>query len=412
MKSATIHSKTKALGAVMLISGTSIGGGMLVLPVTTAHVGFLPSLSLFFVVWLFMTFTAFLMLESNLAIRDGHNLISISRNVLGKPGELVAWLAFLLLLYSLMAVYITGISALLQNGIRFLFGAFPSSATVQVFVSLFVVALVIYGLRVIDKLNKVFIVGGAFSFLVILFFLSPNIEVSHLSRVSFSKWSIPLPVIVTSFGFHIILPVLVRYLDRQVWLLRMTLMIGSLIPLLLYCIWQLAIVGTIPFDGEASLSSIANHPNQLDALNQLIGAASGREWIQSVALFFCSFAILTSLVGVSVSLWDFLEDGLSRKNEKMKSKLFLTLVSFGPPLVLTIWFPKTFSDILGYAGVFVAVLLGLLPIAICWKGRLRTGWGQSYKVSGGRIPLFLSALFFAYVIFVEFLPIRSIPKAV
>nr|NGX29103.1 Tyrosine-specific transport protein [Candidatus Anoxychlamydiales bacterium] len=59
----------KFLGSVLLISGTTIGAGMLGLPVMTGFAGFFPTLALLFFFWLYMLVTAFLYLEANLALK-------------------------------------------------------------------------------------------------------------------------------------------------------------------------------------------------------------------------------------------------------------------------------------------------------------------------------------------------------
>ena len=45
---------TDVLGAAFLIAGTSIGAGMLALPIKTAAAGFFPTIAMFIVVWCIM----------------------------------------------------------------------------------------------------------------------------------------------------------------------------------------------------------------------------------------------------------------------------------------------------------------------------------------------------------------------
>ncbi len=96
-----IGQKTNRLiGAILLVSGTTIGAGMLALPVTTGLAGFIPSLVVMTAVWLFMMLTALYLLEVNLRLPGEANLFSMMRKTLGKPGEAISWAAYLLLLYS------------------------------------------------------------------------------------------------------------------------------------------------------------------------------------------------------------------------------------------------------------------------------------------------------------------------
>lgn len=99
---------SQLIGGILLVSGTTIGAGMLALPVSTGLAGFIPSIILLFVFWLYMTYTAFLMLEVNLWMGPHTNLISMAKNTLGTIGEGVSWLTYLFLLYSLTTAYVAG----------------------------------------------------------------------------------------------------------------------------------------------------------------------------------------------------------------------------------------------------------------------------------------------------------------
>src|SRR5262245_54256588 len=106
---------TKLLGGILLIVGTAIGGGMLALPIATAHTGFINSSLLLFACWAVMTLGSFLIFEVNLWLAAESNLVSMAKATLGKGGQLVAWLANLLLLYSLLSAYIAGGGDFLHN---------------------------------------------------------------------------------------------------------------------------------------------------------------------------------------------------------------------------------------------------------------------------------------------------------
>src|SRR5262249_20843831 len=99
---------SKFIGGILLIIGTSIGGGMLALPVSNAPVGFADSTLFLVICWLAMTLGALLILEVTLWLPSGGNLISMAGKTLGSPGKIVVWILFLLLLYAFLAAYISG----------------------------------------------------------------------------------------------------------------------------------------------------------------------------------------------------------------------------------------------------------------------------------------------------------------
>ena len=96
-------SKSSLIGGMLLIVGTSIGGGMLALPVAMAKNGFFSSILFLTLCWGVMTLGALLILEVNLHLPPGSNLISMARLTLGWPGQVLAWILYLFLLYTLLA---------------------------------------------------------------------------------------------------------------------------------------------------------------------------------------------------------------------------------------------------------------------------------------------------------------------
>ena len=99
---------TKVAGGVLIVVGTSIGGAMLALPIATAGSGFISSSLMLFACWVVMTISAFFIMEVNLWLPQRTNMISMARATLGRTGEIIAWLSYILLMYALLAAYISG----------------------------------------------------------------------------------------------------------------------------------------------------------------------------------------------------------------------------------------------------------------------------------------------------------------
>src|SRR5579872_3346282 len=99
---------SKLIGGVLLVVGTTIGAGILALPVATAELGFWGSIVLLTGCWAMMTACAFLFLEVNLWLPPNSNLISMAGATLGKGGQAVVWTVYLLLLYSILSAYVAG----------------------------------------------------------------------------------------------------------------------------------------------------------------------------------------------------------------------------------------------------------------------------------------------------------------
>ena len=101
--------KSKVFGGVLLIVGTSIGGGMLALPMAAAAGGFYHSIILFLGAWLVTVLAAFYTLEVNLWLPEDTNLISMAKVTLGRPGQLITWISYLLLYTLLELTWLVGL---------------------------------------------------------------------------------------------------------------------------------------------------------------------------------------------------------------------------------------------------------------------------------------------------------------
>ena len=108
--------RNRTFGSTLLVGGTSIGAGMLALPLTTGAGGFFPSSILLFIAFAFMLMSLFFLLEATLMSEKlNANLITICKERLGSVGEFTAWVSFLMLLYSVAAAYLSGGGSLIAD---------------------------------------------------------------------------------------------------------------------------------------------------------------------------------------------------------------------------------------------------------------------------------------------------------
>lgn len=355
--------KSRLVGGILLVSGTAIGAGMLALPVITSFAGFLPSFALLGICWLFLFATSWLLLDVNLAFRGEVNMISMAGRTLGTAGKMICWISYLLLLYSLIAAYIAGGAPLFLQGLQWLTGlSLPSWAGPLPLLLLFGV-FVYLGTHAVDWLNRVLMIGLIATYFLLVAFLPSHVDFSLLRHVDAKAVWIAVPVMITSFGFHIIIPTLTTYLDHNVKQLRLTLLIGSLVPFLVYALWEFLILGVVPLYGESGLiAAWMQGDTGTASLSHLLNS----RWIVSIASAFSLFAILTSFLGVSLSLSDFLADGLKMRQHTL-GREFSCLLTFFPPLIFVYTYQRGFILALQYAGIFVVILLCVLPALMAWK---------------------------------------------
>jgi tyrosine-specific transport protein len=388
----------RLVGGILLVSGTTIGAGMLALPVVTGLAGLLPTLVLFITYWSYMTFTALLLLEVNLWMGGNVNLITMARRTLGRWGEIVSWITYLFLLYLLTSAYLAGGGPILNEFIRTFSGiSLPNWAGPLPLFILF--GIFIYkGTKSVDYANRYLMAGLVLAYLAMVVFLFPRIEISLLKHVNWDASLLGVSLIATSFGFHIIIPTLTTYLNRDFKLLKKAILIGSFIPLIVYVVWEIITLGIIPLEGPSGiLQGYERGNNGVFLLSTILG----NSWISLISQFFSFFAIVTSFLGVTLSLSDFLTDGLHIKKTS-GGRLLSFILTFLPPLIFIYTYPRAFLSALEFAGAFgVVILLGLLPTLMVWSGRYRKKYDAEFRVPGGKISLIISGIFSLVVIAIE-----------
>ncbi len=381
---------TKSIGSILLIVGTSIGGGMLALPVSTAEVGFTNSIFFLFICWLIMTIGALLILEVNLRLPAGSNIVSMAKATLGLPGQVIAWIAYLLLFYTLLSAYISGGSDVLNDILHQANIHFPSWSTSLMFTLLF--SLVVYnGIRSVDYVNRGLMLGKLGVYLLLIIVISPKIDLTSLSGGSMKAITGSLMVLVTSFGFASIVPSLREYFHDDVHSLRKVILLGSLIPLICYILWDAVIMGVVQRGGDNGLIALMSNEHATSGLTNALSTAVQNQWITGFFSFFTSICMITAFLGVSIGLFDFLADGLTLKKTGLQGKSTLAL-TFLPPLAVVLFNPGIYLHALSYAGICCVILLLLLPALMTWRARRIDPTGGLWLVPGGNLSLGLVVL--------------------
>ncbi|MDN3507254.1 MAG: aromatic amino acid transport family protein [Simkaniaceae bacterium] len=352
--------KNHLFGAILLIAGTTLGVGMLAFPTVTSFSGFFPSALLFVLIWLLMLSSSFFFLDANLSIKGQNNMITMAEKRLGLWGKIVAWVVYLLLLYSLTAAYITGCTPLFIEVVKDWTGYTMPHWLAPFALPLIFGGFVYAGTQGVDRINRILMVGLVVSFVLLIFFLPAEVDLSRLSHVDYPALQIAIPTVITAFGYHIIIPSLTTYLNRDRKALRKAILIGSLVPIIVYLFWQVLVLGAVPLQDLAGAfvkGEASTHPLARVLQNPFISLATK---------FFSFFAIITSFVGVTLSLSDFLTDGFKIKKTH-SGRMLAILLTFVPPLFFVLSYPDGFYLALNYAGAFVAILLVFLPAAMVWN---------------------------------------------
>ena len=395
----------KVLGGILLIIGTSIGASILALPMVTASMGFAHASLLLLATWAVMTIGAFLILEVTLWMPEGANLITMARTTLGRQGEFLMWVAYLLLLYALLSAFMAGGADLLANVLALVNVHFPASINTILFTLIFG-SIVADGIRSVDWANRGLMSVKLIAFILLIILIIPHVQSKNLISGSWGAYRLAFLPVLTSFGYAIVMPSLRSYFKSDVKALRITTALGSLIPLVCYLVWNWVVQGSISSVGADGLIAMTHAEHAVSELTQALSTRLDSQLISTLTHVFTVICVTTSFLAVSLCLNDFLADGFKLKNN-FKGKVKTLSLTFVPPLLIVLFYPGAFIKALNYAGICCVALLMLLPSLMCYSGRYLKKMSGSYQVFGGRwlllFELIVSIGLLGYGVFEAFL---------
>lgn len=390
--------KNRTLGSIFIVAGTTIGAGMLAMPIAAAGNGFLVSLAMLLALWALMCYTALLLVEVYQHESYETGIGTVAQRYLGSGGKFITGFSMMFLMYALTAAYVSGAGEIITSNLKSSFAVEMADWMGIVLFTVIGGGVVCFGTSSVDFINRILFTAKIIFLVIILALMMPHVEQQNLLAAPTEKVLIlsAIPVFFTSFGFHGSVPSIVKYMGGDVKKLRIIFIIGSAIPLIAYILWQIATlgsIGTTTFVGI--LAENAGLNGLLDAIKDV--AQSGRT--ELVAQMFMSLALATSFLGVALGLFDFLAD-LFKRQDNASGRLQTGLLTFGPPLIFALFYPKGFVMALGYAAIALSILALLLPSAMAFKSR---GLNQrQYQVLGGPIGLLVVFLCGIMVIGVQF----------
>jgi tyrosine-specific transport protein len=387
-----INSLGHVVGGTLLVAGTTIGVGMLALPVVTGHAGFFPSMTMYLLCWAFMLCTGLLLVEVNLSMPAGTSFISMADRLLGPIGKNIFWVMYLFLFTTVMIAHVAGGGDILRE-----IPGWPFPEEFSAILYTLVFAPIVYlGTRSVDRLNLFLISGVAFFYFGFVAVSVSSVTGKLLMHAEWGQAWFAVPVLFTAFTYQVIIPTLMNYLERDVKKTRLAIIFGSSIPLVVYLIWELVILGIVPVQGPSGLIEAARlGQNAVTPLQFFVKS----EWMSTFSRFFAFFALTTSFIPLALSFQDFLHDGLKWEKSGLK-KLILCAMVFGVPAVIAIIYPGIFLKALGFAGgISCAFLFGLMPPVMVWVCRYIKHYPKDTRqLPGGKLFLIVLMLIAIFIL--------------
>ena len=392
--------KNKTLGSTLIVAGTTIGAGMLAMPLTSAGIGFGFTVVLLDSLWLLLCFTALLFVEAYQTVDSDAGLGTLAEKYYGTFGRVVSTAVLIIFLYAILSAYVSGGSSILGGLLPTIVDAETTTKIAGVIFTVVFGSFIVVGTTSVDAVNRIIFATKILAFILVLGLLLPKVTVDHLLATPINNALLisAMPIFFTSFGFHGSIPSLNKYLDGNVKALRISIVVGTAIPLIAYILWQLATHGVL---SQTEFMEILERDPTLNGLAEAAHHITGSSIVGIVVRLFSALALITSFLGVALGLFEALEDLLKRVNISAGRKS-LGLLTFLPPMLFAFFYPQGFITALGYAGQMFAFYAVVLPIAMVWRLRSQNA-NLAYRVKGGKASLIIALVIGVFIVIVPFL---------
>lgn len=392
--------KNKTLGSTLIVAGTTIGAGMLAMPLTSAGIGFSFTVVLLVSLWLLLCFTALLFVEAYQTVDSDAGLGTLAEKYYGTFGRVVSTAVLIIFLYAILSAYVSGGSSILGGLLPTIVDAETTTKIAGVIFTVVFGSFIVVGTTSVDAVNRIIFATKILAFILVLGLLLPKVTVDHLLATPINNALLisAMPIFFTSFGFHGSIPSLNKYLEGNVKALRISIVVGTAIPLIAYILWQLATHGVL---SQTEFMEILERDPTLNGLAEAAHHITGSSIVGIVVRLFSALALITSFLGVALGLFEALEDLLKRVNISAGRKS-LGLLTFLPPMLFAFFYPQGFITALGYAGQMFAFYAVVLPIAMVWRLRSQNA-NLAYRVKGGKASLIIALVIGVFIVIVPFL---------
>jgi len=369
---------SKFWAAAFTLTGTIIGAGILGLPYVFSRAGFLFGLFWLLFLGIIMVFVSLCLGEVSLRTDKIYQLPGYAEKYLGKKGKWLMFFAFAFGIYSALIAYLIGEG---QSFSQIFFGNLDYAIYFAVGFWLIMTLLLQEGLKGLKKIET----WGVFAIIIIvigiLIFYIKDISFLNLSYVDYSNFFLPFGVVLFALLGFTSIPELRRIIKGEEKKLKKAIIIGALIPIILYILFAFVFVGLFGIDvPEVATLALGN-----------------------IVIILGIFTMMTSYFVLSFSLKDSFD--FDWKLDKFWCFLFVSLLPLILYLIIYYFNLAGFIRVLGIGGVISGGATGILILLMNLKAKRASSRGKGRK-SEFSVPLnwvvvILLSLIFIFGVVVE-----------
>jgi tyrosine-specific transport protein len=371
----------KLILSACLVAGTSIGAGMIALPMVLCKIGILPAILLIISVWFFMYVSGMLGIELNLRADKGLPLGKLGYIYSGKIAASIGSSSLILLIYALLCAYLYGGASVLQGFFSSYIGWVLDLRNIILIYAFLLGLLLLAPISTILQVNRLLFTSLLFFLGLAMGGLFYKLEPSHLpllqgETLEISSWAGAIPVLFTSYGFHVIFHTLTNFCDRDPLILKRTIFWGSMIPAIVYIGWTLSTLGVLYYWSPHAYQELVKGELEVGQFVQALAHTAAWPIFQLFASVISLVAILKSSIGVGLGLFEAWQDQLKlrffpEKQKIISLRLVCALCTLLPPLIIALLTPHLFLKALRFAGMVLVIIAIFLPLWLIRQPKAR-----------------------------------------
>lgn len=386
----SLPKKKSVLTGIVLTAGTAIGAGMFSLPVVSSGMWFIFSIFSLLLLWFLNYLSAIYLLEVNIQFEPGASFDTIVKKILGKTWNSLTGISIAFLLYILLYAYFSAFGSIISNTFDWevLKNVSWSQGLLSLIFGCCLATIVWLSTRMVGRVSSILVIGMVITFAVSMFGLAINVDTIKLFDINGQSseyleytWA-ALPYYMTSFGFVTIVPSLYKHYGRNTNTIRKGLLFGSVLALLVYALFIFVVFGNI---SRPEFVVVNESGGNIGDLVNALGQNGSSEILNITLTVFSNFAIITSFLGVSLGLFDYIADTFSFADSP-KGRFYTACITFLPSGIASFFFPNGFIAAIGFAGLVVIFGFFVIPYFMIVKTR-RLKKTTPYKVPGGKALL-------------------------
>ncbi len=395
----SLRSIGQVITAGLFLAGICLGIAYFSIPILTGIAGFIPGCLMTLLVWIFSLAIGLLYAEATLTQPDGANLASISYALLGKTWMIILSIVFCINLVTYLASYAYFAAEFFQWFFERAFHISISPLMAELFSTLPFCLIVFLGLQFSMRLSSLLVIGLLISFILMCYQGSTSVVSTRLLERHWTYTIFSVPILFSSLGFVGIVPVLCTYLDRSPTKIRLTLVMGTVIPLVIYIFWQWFMLGSFSVSKFWVLYEEAANSGSVISLTQTIPN------VKYFLNFLVFFSMATSLIGNGVATVEFLRDLLHMPLKKCRGlpRLAICCFVFGLTLLAALYQGQFFISLIQkFTAPLGSILInGMIPVLMVVQARYLQKLQGPRMLSGGSISLFALGLCLLILIYLE-----------